>query len=85
MKLVLVSAFFILMMYVPNSFFMVYVDFARWISIIFLIFEAVVFIDLFYHWGERWVKNYDDGHTNWQYILIITALGLYAGTIAFIT
>jgi hypothetical protein len=84
LKIIGVPAFFVLMMYVPNSFFMTYVDFARVISITFLIFEAVVLIDLFYHWGERWVKNYDDGHTNWQYILIITASGLYIGTVSFI-
>ena len=84
LKIFAIPALFVSMMYIPNSFFMGYVDFARVVSILFLIFESIVFIDLFYHWGERWVKNYDDGHTEWQYILILTAVGLYIGTFAFI-
>ena len=37
-------------------------------------------IDLFYMWGEKWVKVYDEGNKCFGVLMIVMALILYAGT-----
>jgi hypothetical protein len=83
LKIVGVIAGFVALMYVPNSFFEGYVQIARVLSVLFILFETVIFIDLFYLWGEIWAENYNNGNNHMQYVMVGTAIGLYAGYIAF--
>jgi hypothetical protein len=53
-------------------------------SLFFLLFQIIMIIDLCYLWGVRWVQHYDEGNNAYMYLLIITTIILYAGTIYFI-
>ena len=60
LKILIVIALFILFQFVPNSFFFNgYLTFCKVIGFIFIIFEFIMLIDLFWMWGERWVEKFD--------------------------
>lgn len=56
---------------------------AKYISAAYLAFQSIMFIDLFYYWGQNWAQKYDKGMQDMKYILIITAFVLMGGVIAF--
>lgn len=49
------------------------------VSGLYMLFQIIMLIDLFYLWGQSWVQIYDQGGEYMKYILIITALLLYSG------
>src|SRR4051794_33228595 len=58
-KSLFVFGFFIVCMWIPNSFFQGYTDFARFVSIIFLIYQAVLMLVVAYKINETLVGNYE--------------------------
>lgn len=60
-KYIIVLALFIAFLWVPNSVFLDYADASKYISIAFMVLQAIILIDLFYMAGIRMVKHYDAG------------------------
>jgi hypothetical protein len=80
-KIFLVIGLFIGLLYVDNDIIITYSDIAKWVGGGFLIFQAIMLIDLFYMWGERWASIYHNGYNAMAYILICTAAVLYSTTL----
>jgi len=76
----MVMGIFFALLYVDNSFFVTYSTFAAYVGGLFLLFQIIMIIDLFYIWGEKWVKIYDEGNTCWGVVMIIFSVGLYVAT-----
>jgi len=67
--------------FLSNSFFEVYSKVTMGFSFVFLIFQVIMIIDLFYLWGAIWIEKYDEGQGCYMYLLIISTVVLYAGTL----
>lgn len=61
LKILFILGIFILFFFVPKDFFEGYVTFAQIFSALFMIFQSIMLIDLFYMWGQGWAKQYDEG------------------------
>jgi len=83
-KIFLIIGVFIACFFIKNDSFKLYSSIATVAGGIFLLFQIIMLIDLFYKWGVNWVKNYDEGGNGWMYLLIITTIILYGGAIYFI-
>jgi len=83
-KILLIVGVFCGCMFIKNDSFQIYSSISMVAGAIFLLFQIVMLIDLFYTWGVRWVKNYDEGGNGWMYLLIITTVVLYGGALYFI-
>lgn len=46
-------------LWIPNSFFQYYMDFSRYISIIFLLAQALLMMEVAYKINEKFVANYE--------------------------
>ena len=82
-KVLLLIGSFVGSMFIENSFFTAYSTLAKAFSIVFLLFQIVMIIDICYLWNERWVGNYDQGQNCYAYLLICLTVVLYVGTIVF--
>jgi|NOAtaT_7_FD_contig_41_4182668_length_626_multi_2_in_0_out_0_1 hypothetical protein len=58
-KFLLVIGGFFAFFFVDNNFFVGYTYFARYFGSAFLVIQSIMLIDLFYMWGENWVRSYD--------------------------
>ncbi|KAL4493646.1 hypothetical protein ABPG72_004139 [Tetrahymena utriculariae] len=76
-KITYIILVFILVFFIPNSFFEGYSQFAKYISILYMLFQSLVIIDLLYKWSQTWVKYYDQGNQSMRYVLVFTSLILY--------
>lgn len=83
-KILLIIGVFIGCFFIKNESFRLYSTISAVAGGIFLLFQIVMLIDLFYTWGVKWVKNYDEGGNGWMYLLIISTVVLYAGALYFI-
>jgi len=83
-KILLIVGVFVGCMFIKNDSFQIYSTIAMVAGVIFLLFQIIMIIDLFYQWGVKWVKNYDEGGNGWMYLLIITTVVLYGGALYFI-
>lgn len=72
MIVLLVASFFI-----PNSFFDVYANIARFIAGVFLLLQIIIIIDFAYSWNESWMA--DD--REWKYRILFCCLLLVGGSI----
>lgn len=82
-KILFVIAFFIGSMWIPNTFFKGYLEFSRVISAIFLIYQALLMLQVAYKTNDRLVSNYQRDTTNCsKYILAIVAAAFFAIVIA---
>lgn len=55
----LIVGIFYTSLYIPNSFFETYVEICIVFSSFYLLFQIVMFIDIFYMWAENWVAQYE--------------------------
>lgn len=78
-KALLIIGVFIGSLFIPNQFFEGFTVVTKIVSVIFLLFQMVMVIDLCYLWNESWVKKYDEGDTQYAYLLIFFTLVLYIG------
>lgn len=83
LKITFIISTFIGLMFVDNSYFVVYVEIAKYCGGVFLIFQVVMLIDVFYLIGERMAKLYDRGYNYMGWVLIFTAIILYSLIIYF--
>jgi hypothetical protein len=60
LKNLFVFGFFLGMLYVPNSFFHGYASFARYVSVIFLFYQALLMLIVAYKINNKLVGNYDE-------------------------
>jgi len=84
LKFIVVIALFFLSFIFTNSFFIGYGYFAMVGSFIFIIFEAILLIDMAYSWNEAWVGNYNESNGSGcsTTMLIIFTAGFTGGAIA---
>ena len=73
MKYLFVLALFIGFLWIRNNVFDAYSTASQYISIGFMIIQAIILIDLFYLAGIKLVEKYDEGQT------------CYAGVLVFLT
>jgi hypothetical protein len=66
--------------FIPNSFFIVYAQWAIYLAGIYLFVQMVSLIDAFYLWAEFWTKKFDDGNTCYGCLMIFFTLLMYTGT-----
>ena len=71
LKILLIFAIWILFFFVPNSFFEVYSDFAKFIGALFLLFQIIMLVDLAYMWGENWMLKYENNEKFYAILLIL--------------
>ncbi|CAG9326312.1 SERINC3_3 [Blepharisma stoltei] len=64
-----------------DSFFEYYYTFAIYASVIFLIAQVLVVIDIAYTWNSNWFEKYEEGN-NYSYYLIISTGIAWIGSIA---
>lgn len=78
-KILLIIGAFIGVMYISNDFFMgTFIDICRYVSIVFLAFQALMMIDLLYLWGESWISKYDNGMISCKVYLPLFSFSFYA-------
>lgn len=82
-KITLVIFAFFGFMFISNTFFDGYRDVSKIISIFYVIFQSICFIEIFYIWGFKWFNKYAEGDKCMGYVLIITALILFVATVIF--
>ena len=80
-KILMVVGTFIGFFFVSNSVFEVYSKVIMVLSVIFLLFQIIMIIDLFYIWGTRWIQRYDAGQKGYAYPLIGFSAILIAATL----
>lgn len=80
-KIAFVIGIFVAFMYVSNDFFITYAKAAKWIGLIFLLFQLGMIIDINYLVGERLVRLYDLNYSCMGFLLIALSLAIYAGLI----
>ena len=76
-KFFLVLAAFIATMWIPNEFFLGYLNFSRYVSIIFLIYQALLMLVVSYKVNEQLVSNYERDGSNCSAITIIAMTGIF--------
>lgn len=79
-KLILVLGSFILFFFIHNSVFERYSKVIMVLSLVFLLFQIIMLIDLSYIWGARWIQKYDAGKTAYAIPLFGFSLIFYAAT-----
>lgn len=80
-KYLLVVGVFIGLLFVDNSVFEDYAIASKYISIIYMILQSIILIDLFYMFSIKLVKRYDQGETCYGGYLIFFTILFEAGAI----
>lgn len=78
-KYCFVVTLFIALLWVSNDVFTAYATASQYISIIFMVIQSIILIDLFYLAGIKLVKRYSEGETYCAGILIFLSLIFEAG------
>lgn len=81
LKLMMIGGVFYGSLYIPNEFFEGYVTLCILMSGVYMVFQIVMFVDIFYMWAENWVKQYDEGMAGMAGALIAATSIMYAGTL----
>ena len=63
----------------------VYVGFARYISLLYLVFQGIIICNFCYSWSDRWVQNYFNSGEGfiWAFWLVFFSSLLWVGAITF--
>ncbi|OMJ92313.1 hypothetical protein SteCoe_4975 [Stentor coeruleus] len=78
LKLISISTIFIFTLFIPYEFFDIYKEFARYISIIYLIIQLSIYVDLSYTWSDNWTKIYEQSNfTSYKYSLLFFFSGIF--------
>lgn len=81
-KIFLLAIIFLFSFYIPNWFFQLFSDLSKILAILFIIFQIIMMIDIFYLWGETWINKYMSSNSFcWGILLILTTILLYFFTI----
>lgn len=79
-KFIFVGGIFILTYFIPDSFFTFYGHIATVASILFLLYEVILLIDMAYAWNKSWTDQYSASESNaWGTLLIATTAIIYVG------
>jgi len=76
-KIMLVVGVFIGSFFISNDFFAKYSVLAMYVSIVFILFQIVMIIDLCYLWNKAWIERYDAGENCYGYLLVFLTAGIY--------
>lgn len=74
---------FIALLWVSNDVFNAYATASKYISIIFMVMQSIILIDLFYLAGIKLVKRYSEGETYCAGVLIFLSLIIEAVAVTF--
>ena len=78
-KFIFVGSCFIFTYFIPDEFFRLYGIVATIASLIFLLYEMILIIDLAYSWNKSWTDQYSASESgNWAIILIVTTVIFYS-------
>ncbi|KAM3136549.1 hypothetical protein pb186bvf_011352 [Paramecium bursaria] len=83
-KIGLIIGIFYTSLYIPNSFFETYVEICIVFSSLYLLFQIVMFIDIFYMWAENWVAQYQQGIEGMGLAMVIASISTFAGAFTLI-
>ena len=70
----LVVGLFIGSLWIDNDVFQQYSQAAQYFSILYMILQSIILIDLFYLAGIKLVKRYDEGETQYACLLIFLTI-----------
>ena len=74
LKYLLVVGFFIGSLWINNKVFESYSVAARYISILYMVMQSIILIDLFYLAGIKLKKRYDEGDTHYACYLVTLSI-----------
>jgi len=79
LKIVILIAIYVCSFFIDNSVMKVYGYIAMVISGLFLVYEAILLIDIAYTWNNYWISSYDKGGSSncWMALLIIFTFIFY--------
>ena len=88
-KFLIVMVAFAITLWIQNSFFLGYMDFARYVSVLFLLVQAMLMLVVAYKINERLINNYEqeapeNGLGCSGIIVIVLTLLFTAGNISWI-
>jgi len=89
-KFLIVFVMFVACCFIPNDFFKGYMYVSLCTSLIFILFQVVILIDLAYTWNAKWVGQYDGtdnesgSETSWVVLLVIFTVLFFGGGITII-
>lgn len=63
---------------------MIYGEFAKYVSYVFVACQSMILIDLSYLWGIRWAKRYSQGSRRYAVWLIGMSILMFGGALAFL-
>lgn len=70
----LVVGAFVGFLWVGDDVFNNYAEFSKYASIVYMVLQSIILIDLFYLAGIKLVKNYDAGETQYACYLVIISI-----------
>lgn len=80
-KYLLVIGLFVGFLFVSNSVFEDYATATKYISIIYMVVQSIILIDLFYMLAIGWVQKYDEGQSCYAGYLIFWTIVFEAGAV----
>jgi hypothetical protein len=88
-KLLCLILLFVGTLFLPQSVINIYGSVAQVCSILYLAIQAIMLVDIFYLWGIRLVKRYDNGETSCGGVLIgltiiVETLAIFLNVLAYI-
>ena len=84
-KFIIVLTFFIICFFIPEGFFKYYGYIAKGSSLIFIVFQILMLVDIAYAWNDKWLGIYDSTEEGsgtertWIIIMIIFTILLMGG------
>jgi hypothetical protein len=84
-KIALFLVLMIIPLFIPDVVFYYYAWIALFMSGIFLVVQVILLVDFAYDWADKWRSGPEsDGYTRWDFLMLLCAILLFLGAIAFI-
>lgn len=85
-KLIMIAGIFTCTQYIPNVFFDFYIEFARFMSLLYMSLQSVVLIDFLYYWNTTWIAKMRISHqfSYWIFLLFIVSAIMWIGSFVFL-
>lgn len=83
MKIAVISIIFVLTLFIPDNFFVFFKqegfrEFSRYLSIIYLVLQMCVILDISYAWNDSWIESYENSNgTNYKHMMLFFFSGIF--------
>lgn len=85
-KIFMLAGIFTCTLYISNIFFDFYLEFARFMSLLYMFLQSVVLIDFLYYWNTAWVAKMRISHqfSYWIFLLFLVSALMWIFSIIFL-